>query len=72
MAQSETVVNPLEPLLRSFEQFSDIPALDAKIFDIYDYLDCDQSGCLSQKARAYAALDCCHNVLVELTSCSTF
>ena len=31
MAQSETVVNPLKPLLRSFEQFSDIPALDGRL-----------------------------------------
>jgi Ca2+-binding EF-hand superfamily protein len=35
--------------VQALQQFHDISALDTRINDVFDFLDCDQSGTLSQK-----------------------
>ena len=46
--QMEVNTSPLIPLLQSLQHFQSISSLDARIKDIYSFLDCDMSGSLSK------------------------
>ena len=47
-AAMEIVINPLLPLLKTLEHFHSLAMLDARLSEIYDFLDCDQNGALSK------------------------
>ena len=43
-ALTELMSNPLAPLLDALEHLHDTAALDSRISDLYDFLDCDGSN----------------------------